>query len=121
MRGLQFWILLLGSSFVSILLIKEISLSRALYQEERQLADSQETAAAGQGYETAWKQLAIHLYQASHQDPTLSDVLKTEKIVIRTTTSPTPVPPAPGATAPPAPISSKTTGAAPHAPAPPAP
>ena len=80
MRSAQFWILLLGSSFVSILFIKQIFLSRDLIQERRLLVDSQETASLGSGYENAWKQLAIHIYQASHDDPALAAILKNEKV-----------------------------------------
>ena len=85
MRSLQFWILLLSSSFVSILLIKQIFLSRALNLEQRQLVDSQETASTASGYENLWKQLALHIYQASRQDPTLAGVLKNEKVEVHPT------------------------------------
>jgi hypothetical protein len=82
MRAAQFWILLLGSSFVSVLLIKQIFLGRALDQEERLLVDSRETASTGPGYENAWKQLAIHIYQASRQDPALAQLLKNANVDI---------------------------------------
>ncbi len=82
MRALQFWILLLGSSFVSILLIKQIFLSRQLNLEQRIYADSQQTAASAATYEGAWKQLAVRIYQLSRQDPPLADVLKNEKVEI---------------------------------------
>jgi len=82
MRQSQFWILLLCSSLVSILLIKQIFVSRALEQEQRLLVDCQETASTETGYENAWKQLAIHMYQASHQDPALVQLLKSENVEI---------------------------------------
>ncbi len=82
MRATQFWILLLGSSFVSIFFIKLIFLSRALDREQRQLVDCQEIASTAPAFENAWKQLAIHVYQASPQDPALADVLKREGVEI---------------------------------------
>ena len=83
MRALQFWILLLGSSFVSILYIKQIFLSRDLNQEQRLLVESQEAVSQGAAYENAWKQLAMHIYQGSRQDPSLANVLKIESVNVR--------------------------------------
>lgn len=88
MRALQFWILLLGSTFVSILCIKQIFLSRQLNLAQRVYVDSQETASTAGSYEEAWKQLAIHIYQASRQDETLADVLKNEKVDIHPNATP---------------------------------
>jgi hypothetical protein len=116
MRANQFWILLLCSTIVSALMIKQIFLSRALNLEQRLLVDSQEVASTGSAYETAWKQLAIRIYQASHQDPALAEVLKNENVMIHsgsasgtsstpaTTPAPSPTPPA----------SSKVPSGAPH-------
>jgi len=84
MRSFQFWVLLLGSTFVSSLLIKQIFLSRALNQEQRILADSQEMADSATTYENAWKQLALHIFQASRQDPALAQVLKNDNVEIHT-------------------------------------
>lgn len=117
MRAAQFWILLLGSSCVSILFIKEIFLGRAINQEHRQFVDSQETASTGPGYEDAWKQLAYHIYQASRQDPALAQVLKNSNVDVHAN-------PAAGAGAAPAttpsapPASSKTPVAPIHPAAP---
>jgi hypothetical protein len=102
MRALQFWILLLGSSFVSVLFIKQIFLSRDLNQAQRVLVDNQQTASGGPTYENLWKQLALHIYQASRQDPALAAVLKSEKVEIHSgapagTTTPTPPASAPSA------------------------
>jgi len=80
MRAAQFWILLLGSSFVSVLLIKQIFLNRALDQEQRLLVESQEIASTGSTYENAWKQLARYIYQAGRRDPALAEVLKKENV-----------------------------------------
>jgi len=88
MKAAQFWILLLGSSFVSFLFIQEIFLSRALNQEQRQLLDDRETISTGAAYENAWKQLAVHIYEASRQDPALAEVLKNEKVEIHPKTAP---------------------------------
>ena len=82
MRQSQFWILLLCSSFLSVLLIKQIFLSRALDQEQRFLVDSQETIATGPKFENAWKQLALRIYQADSQDPALAQLLKNENVEI---------------------------------------
>src|ERR1700722_19154403 len=113
MRSLQFWILLLGSSFVSILLVKQIFLNRALFQEQRELVDSQEVVSQAPGFENAWKQLAIHIYQVSSQDPALSQVLQSEGIGIQpkapSGTGTTPATP-PSAS----PASSKSPAAPPH-------
>jgi hypothetical protein len=82
MRPFQFWILLVGSTFVSVLLIKQIFLERTLLQAQRGLINTQEMASTGPAFESAWKQLAVHVYQASRQDPALAEVLKNAKIEI---------------------------------------
>lgn len=82
MRPFQYWILVLGSTFVSVLLIKQIFLERTLDQEQRGLVSTQEIASSGAAYENAWKQLAVRIYQASRQDPALAEVLKNAKIDI---------------------------------------
>jgi hypothetical protein len=113
MRAVQFWILLLGSSFVSVLFIKQIFLSRALAQEQRQFVDTQQTASTAPGYEDAWKQLAVHIYKASREDPALAQVLKNENVDIHAN----PVAGAAPATTPSAPPASSKTPAAPIHPA----
>jgi len=124
MRAIQFWILLLGSSLVSVLLIKQIFLSRALNVEQRVLLDSQEVASTGNEYESAWKQLAIHIYQASHQDPALTEVLKNENVMVQggpaagTGSVPAVTPSAPALTPSVPSASSKTPVAPPHPTAP---
>jgi hypothetical protein len=80
MRSFQFWILLLCSSFVTFLYIKQIFLSRDLNQQQRVLVDSQQVVTEGATYESAWKQLAMQIFQASRQDPALADVLKRENV-----------------------------------------
>jgi hypothetical protein len=83
MRALQFWLLLLISTFISLLMIEQIFLSRALSREQRMLVDSQEMVSSATAYENNWKSLAIHIYQASRQDPALAEVLKNEGVNIR--------------------------------------
>src|SRR5258708_27642968 len=63
MRRFQFWILVVGSSLVGLLMIKQIFLSRALNQEQSVLIGSEETAASAQTYETAWQKLAMSIFQ----------------------------------------------------------
>ncbi len=109
MRALQFWILLFGSILTSGFLIKEIFLSRSLSLEERTFSESQQTVSSGTTYENAWKQLAIHIYQASRQDPDFAAVLKNENVVIHAGPASTP-PASPSA----APVSSKAPVPPPH-------
>jgi hypothetical protein len=82
MRIFQFWILLLGSIAVSVLLIKLALLSRSLTQKQRDLVDTQNMVATAGTYENAWKQLSLHIYSASRQDPALAQVLKNEGVEI---------------------------------------
>jgi hypothetical protein len=108
MRSFQFWILLLCSTFVSILYLKQIFLSRDLNQAQRVLVDSQEAISQGNTYENMWKQLAMRIYQASRQDPVLAGVLKKENVQVRAA-PPTPPGSTPGATPSSAsPVSTKT-------------
>jgi hypothetical protein len=92
MRSIQFGILIILSSIISILYIKQIFLSRDLDAEQRQLVDYQETASSSPTYENGWKQLALHIYQASGADPDLVAVLKKENVVIHTSPQAAPDP-----------------------------
>ena len=85
MRSFQFWVLLLGSFLVSGLLIKQTFVSKALIAEQRIMVDNQEIASTGAAYQNTWKELAVHIYQASRQDPPLAAVLKTERVTISST------------------------------------
>jgi hypothetical protein len=96
MKPLQFWISIICSIVVSVLLIKTVLLNRALDVEQRTLVDSQETASSATVYEEAWKQLAVKIYQTGHQDPVMIDLLKSEGVNINFGTPP----PAPGTAAP---------------------
>ena len=117
MRALQFWILLLASSFVSLLLIEQIFLSRALNRQQRMLVDSEEMVSTATTYENNWKSLAIHIYQASRQDPALEEVLKNEGVAIRSGQPPVAGSPSATTSSPPQ-VSSKTPVTPPHPAAP---
>jgi len=95
MKKYQFWILLLGSAFVSALMIKQIFLSKAYVAEQRILVDDTEIASKDQGFQNTWRQLAVHIYQASRQDPDLDALLKNENVRVGTTPPPLPQAPAP--------------------------
>jgi len=101
MKKFQFWILLLGSACVSALMIKQISLSKAVIAEQRILVDDTETASKDQAFLNTWRQLAVHIYQASREDPDLAAVLTNENVRVGTTPPPPPQPP-------PSALSSKT-------------
>ena len=85
MRAFQFWVLLFGSLFVSGLMLKQISLSRSIFYQQRTLVDNEEIAASAGAYKTAWHELALQIYEASKDDPTLAGVLKTENVKVGTT------------------------------------
>lgn len=82
LRSLQSWVLLLGSLFVTVLVIVDIYLSHSVYYREQILSGNQEMAQVGPFYENALKQLAVSIYHAGPQDPALANVLKIEKITI---------------------------------------
>jgi hypothetical protein len=84
MRRFQFWLLVAASSLVSLLMIKQIFLSRALNHEQGILLDSEETASTAQTYETAWQKLAMAIYESSRQDPGFASVLKQSDVEIHT-------------------------------------
>jgi hypothetical protein len=103
MRAFQFWVLFFGSLVVSGLLVKQIFLSRAIISEQHILVDNREIASTGEAYQTTWKELAVHIYQGSRQDPPLAAILKTERVNI-STTPPASILPPPA----PSPLSSKS-------------
>ncbi len=76
-------------------MIKQIYLSKAYVAEQRILVDNTETASKDQGFQNTWRQLAVHIYQASRQDPDLEAVLKRENVRVGTTPPPLPQPPSP--------------------------
>jgi hypothetical protein len=88
MRSLQFWILLLGSVIVSGLMIKQIFMTRELNRLHRTLAESQQVISEGSYYQNAWQKLALSIYEASRQDPTLAAVLKKENVGIHAAHTP---------------------------------
>jgi hypothetical protein len=97
MRTFQFWLLLLGSCLVTLLLVKLVFVSHQLSQEQRTLGECQETVSQGAAYENAWKQLAVYIYKASSQDPAMGAILKNEGVGIHSNVS-APAGSTPGAT-----------------------
>jgi hypothetical protein len=96
-RGIQFWTLVLLSSAVSLLMIKEIFLSHALIKAQHMLVDAHEIAESDPVYQSAWQKLAMTIYRAGAQDPAMYDLLKDERIKVHqgpppgaTNTSPVP-------------------------------
>lgn len=90
MRSFQFYVLLFSALIVSALMVKQIFLSRAIYTEQHLLVDNEEIASTGEAYQSTWKQLAVHIYQESRQDPALAAILTKEKVAISTTPPPLP-------------------------------
>jgi hypothetical protein len=85
MRTFQYWALVLLSSLVSILMIKEIFLTRALKQQQLDLVDSQQTASTAQGFENAWQKVAMKIFEVGRQDPGLIQLLKSANVEVRST------------------------------------
>ncbi len=98
MRTLQFWILVILSSLVSLLMIKEIFLTRAIKHQQIELTESQQTASTADGFENAWQKLAMRIFEVGRQDPALMQLLKSADVEVRTT--PPAAAAAPGATPP---------------------
>ena len=90
MRAFQFWILVLGATLVSLLMIKNVFIIRALNKQQRLLIQSEQMASAAPQYENAWKTLAMHVYQSSRNDPTLAAVLKNAAVQVRSEASANP-------------------------------
>jgi len=115
MRTFQFWFLVICSSVVSALMIKQIFLIRAVTEEQRTLVDTQEVISEGTGYQTAWKQLAYEMVETGHQDPALAAVLRSANLQVRPhspagTPSPSPIipPPTPSSSGAPGPPANPT-------------
>ena len=90
MRAFQFWVLLICSTIVSALLIKQIFLNREIDSQQRLMVDNEEIATESAKYEEAWKELAVTVFTNSRQDPTLAAVLKDENVGISTVAPGTP-------------------------------
>jgi hypothetical protein len=107
-RDIQFWTLLLLSSAVSLLMIKQIFLTRALVKEQHVLVDAHEIAAGDSIYQSGWEKLAMTIWKSGAQDPAMYELLKSERIKIHQG-------PPPGATnAAPVPSASSDPLAMPH-------
>ena len=83
MRSFQFWILVVGATLVSLLMIKNVFIAREFNRTQHQLVQDGEMAAAAPQYETAWKTLAMHIYEKSKTDPALAAILKNAAVQIR--------------------------------------
>ena len=90
MRSFQFWILVLGATLVSLLMMKNVFIARAFNREQRQLVQDTQMADAAPQYETAWKTLAMHIYEKSKTDPALAIVLKNADVQVRSDEPPAP-------------------------------
>ncbi len=88
MKAAQFWILIVCSIIVSILLVQTVFLNRELNRKQRVLVDNQETIATTATYERAWKQLAIRIYEAGKGDPEMIQLLKSEGVNVYAGTPP---------------------------------
>jgi hypothetical protein len=79
-KGAQYWILLIAAGVISVLLVAQIFISRAIVHEQHFLIDQREAAEAGPYYKQAWQDLAVQVWKGSAQDPALLDLLKSEGI-----------------------------------------
>ena len=116
MRAFQFWILLLGSFVVSVLMIKHIFLEREINKARAELVDSQETANTGPAFENAWKQLAMRVFEDSRQDTALNELLKKDGVQVRANPAADGTNQAPSASAPPLPMVPPKISTAPTSP-----
>jgi hypothetical protein len=89
----QFWILVVCSSAVSLLMIKEIFLSHAIIDKQHVLVDSRETADSDSAYGNAWQKLALRVWKAGQQDPAMTALLKSEDVTVREGLPPGATPP----------------------------
>ena len=71
------------SVIIGLLLLKQVSLTHALYEEERSLGDNEEIAGSATAYENAWKQLAIRIFENGRNDANLMAVLHSLGINVR--------------------------------------
>ncbi|HEV3273109.1 MAG TPA: hypothetical protein VGZ93_13095 [Candidatus Methylacidiphilales bacterium] len=83
MRTLQYWILVFGSFFVSVLLIREIFLIRDLRQAHAQLVECQEKISQAGGYERSWKAIISDFYRVAPNDQALAELLKKNRLGLR--------------------------------------
>ena len=83
MRPGQFWVLLACSVIVGLLLLKQGLLTNELYEQERTFGDAEEIAGSANAYDSAWKQLAIRIYETGRNDTEMMGLLKEQGIGIR--------------------------------------
>jgi hypothetical protein len=82
MKGIHFWTLLIVSTAVSLLMIKQIFVSREIIRQQHALVDAHERADTGPVYKAAWEKLALAVWKASLQDPAMAQVLKDQNIAV---------------------------------------
>jgi hypothetical protein len=108
-KGAQYWILLIAAGLISVLLVAQIFISRAIIHEQHFLIDQREAAESGPYYKQAWQDLAVQVWRGSAQDPALIDLLKSEGIGVHQGPPPASAPAGTNA-APPAPSVESTPG-----------
>jgi hypothetical protein len=92
MRAFQFWLLVLGATLVSLLMMKNVFIAREFNRQQHELIHSEQMANAEPQYENAWKTLAMHIYEKSKADPALAQVLKNNDVQVRSDESTAPAP-----------------------------
>ncbi len=80
----------MGATLVSLLMMKNVFIARSFNREQRQLVQDQQMADAAPQYETAWKTLAMHIYEKSKTDPALAELLKNADVQVRAEETPAP-------------------------------
>ena len=90
MRSFQFWILVLGATLVSLLMMKNVFIAREFNKQQHELVQREQMAAAAPQYETAWKTLAMHIFEKSKTDPALAILLKNADVQVRSDEPATP-------------------------------
>ena len=92
----EFWILIICSAAVCLLMMKEIFLSHAIIVQQHVLVDAHETASTDAPYEDAWEKIALRVYKAGLVDPSMVDLLKSENVTIHQGPPPPPSAPSGG-------------------------
>ena len=106
MRATQFCILIACSVLVTLCMIEEIFLSRAIIRQNYAVVDAHERSSTDGYYKNEWEKLALSTYRASQKDPAMTELLKEEGVAVHEGPPPgtPPVAPSPGGTvSPPAP------------------
>ena len=78
----------MGSLAVCGLYLEQISLGRAIDEQQRALVEAQQFASMAPTYENSWKQLATRVYQMSRDDKAFLDVLQRNQIAVQSNPAP---------------------------------